>query len=346
MEATAVQPTPQGRQQSVGQVVNFPSPQDRDSLTVRQLADAYCVTYKGRDHAKLARVEWWCAKLGDTKVVDLDADRIADLLDAYADEPVTRYRGKGADGKPVICTASKDGKPFGPRKPATVNRMKSTLGSLITYAKDRRLLPRGFASPLRDVPGRRENNAKTRYLTLAEQDKLLKVARLSRWKKMHLFVLMALHTGARKQELLNLTGADLDLEQRTAKVHRTKTGRPKVLTLTAAVVDEIKKVGVPKSDQLLFPAKRQTKTKERRPYEVQKMFERLVLDAGLVTEDKPDPVTIHTLRHSFASTLAQRGVSLVAIADALGHASAASVTMRYSHMSVDSRRQMIDEAFG
>ena len=344
MKATVGQPTPQDRQQSVGQVVNFPSPQDRDSLTVRQLADAYCVTYKGRDHAKLTRVEWWCAKLGDTKVVDLDADHIADLLDAYADEPVTRYRGKGADGKPVICTESKDGKPFGQRRPATVNRMKSTLGSLITFAKDRRLLPRGWSSPLRDVKGRRENNAKTRYLNLDEQDKLLKVARLSSWRKMHLFILMALHTGARKQELLNLVGADLDLDQRTATVHRTKTGKPKVLTITQAVVDEIKRVGVPKSDQLLFPSKR--KTNPPRPFEVQKVFSKVVENAGLVTKDKPDPVTIHTLRHSFASTLAQRGVSLVAIADALGHSSAAQVTMRYSHLSVDSRRQMIDEAFG
>lgn len=161
---------------------------------------------------------------------------------------------------------------------------------------------------------------------------------------MHLFILMALHTGARKQELLNLTGADLDLEQRTAKVHRTKAGKPKVLTLTQAVVDEIKRVGVPKSDQLLFPSKR--KTKEPRPFEVQRTFASVVRDAGLVTGLKPDPVTIHTLRHSFASTLAQRGVSLVAIADALGHSSAAQVTLRHSHLSVDSRRQMIDEAFG
>jgi len=56
MEATVGKPTPQDRQQSVGQVVTFPTPQDRDSLTVRQLADAYAITYKGRDHAKLARV--------------------------------------------------------------------------------------------------------------------------------------------------------------------------------------------------------------------------------------------------------------------------------------------------
>ncbi len=114
--------------------------------------------------------------------------------------------------------------------------------------------------------------------------------------------------------------------------------------LTPAVVDEIKRVGVPKSDQLLFPSKRQTNPP--RPFEVQKVFAKVVSDAGLVTKDKPDPVTIHTLRHSFASTLAQRGVSLVAIADALGHSSAATVTMRYSHLSVDSRRRMIDEAFG
>lgn len=337
MEATVGQPTPEDRQQSVGQVVDFPPPQDRNSLTVGQLVSAYAVAYRGRDHAKLTRVDWWSSKLGDVRVVDLDADQIADLLDAYADEPVMRYKGRDKDGKKVL-------KAHGRRKPATINRMKSTLGSLIQFAKDRRLLPRGFASPLRDVPGRRENNAKTRYLTLDEQDRLLKVARLSSWRKMHLFVLMALHTGARKQELLNLTGADLDLEQRTAKVHRTKTGRPKVLVLTPAAIDEIKKVGVPKSEQLLFPSKRQTR--EPRPFEVQKMFAKVVQDAGLVNDTKPEPVTIHTLRHSFASTLAQRGVSLVAIADALGHSSAATVTMRYSHMSVDSRRRMIDEAFG
>lgn len=337
MEATVGQPTPQDRQQSVGQVVNFPAPQDRESLTVRQLADAYCITYRGRDRSKLARVEWWVAKLGEVRVVDLDADLIADLLDEFEREPVMRFKGRDKDGRKVF-------EPHGQRKPATVNRQKATLSSLITFAKDRRLLPRGWTSPLRDVKGRRENNAKTRYLTTAEQDKLLKVARLSTWKRMHLFILMALRTGARKQELLNLLGADLDLEQRVAKVHRTKTGRPKVLTLTPAVVDEIRRVGVPKADQLLFPSKR--KTREPRPFEVQKVFAKVVSDAGLVTADKPDPVTIHTLRHSFASTLAQRGVSLVAIADALGHSSAAQVTMRYSHLSVDTRRQMIDEAFG
>jgi hypothetical protein len=96
------------------------------------VADAYAVAYAGRNHAKLARVEWWASKLGDIRVVDLDADEIADLLDAYADEPLMRYRGRDEDGRPVLKT-------FGARKAATVNRTKSTLGSIIQFTKDRRL---------------------------------------------------------------------------------------------------------------------------------------------------------------------------------------------------------------
>jgi len=179
MKASVGQPTSQGRQQSVVQAANFPAPHDRDSLTARQLADAYAITYKGRDHAKLTRVEWWCSKIGDSKVVDLDADRLADLLDEFAAEPVQRFMGRDKDGNKVLTT-------HGPRKPATVNRQKAALASLITFAKDRRLLSQAWRSPLRDVKGRKENNAKTRYLTLAEQDRLLKVARLSSWRKMYL----------------------------------------------------------------------------------------------------------------------------------------------------------------
>jgi integrase len=108
---------------------------------------------------------------------------------------------------------------------------------------------------------------------------------------MHLFILLCLHTGCRKQEALNLSGADIDLERRTALVRRTKTGKAKVLTLTQPVVDEIRRVGVPKSDQLLFPSKRATK--EPRPFEVQKVFAKVVRDAGLVTAEKPDAIGTH-----------------------------------------------------
>jgi hypothetical protein len=153
-------------------VVNFPTPSNRETLTVRQLEDAYAITYRGRDRSRLARVEWWAQKLGDARVIDLDPDQIADLFDEFERGPVMRFKGRDKDGRKVF-------EPHGQRKPATINRQKATLSALITFAKDRRLLPRGWSSPLRDVKGRRENSAKSRYLTVDEQAKLLAVAHLS-----------------------------------------------------------------------------------------------------------------------------------------------------------------------
>ena len=102
MEASVGQRTTQDRQQSVGQVVNFLAPQDRESLTVRQLADAYCIVYTGRDRSKLGRIEWWVLRLGNERVVDLDADQIADLLDEFERSPVMRFRGRDTDGRKVF----------------------------------------------------------------------------------------------------------------------------------------------------------------------------------------------------------------------------------------------------
>jgi site-specific recombinase XerD len=59
---------------------------------------------------------------------------------------------------------------------------------------------------------------------------------------------------------------------------------------------------------------------------VSKVFKRYVRKAGL-----PDRYHFHTLRHTFASWLAQDGVSLYAIQKLLGHSSSA-VTQVYSHL--------------
>ncbi len=52
------------------------------------------------------------------------------------------------------------------------------------------------------------------------------------------------------------------------------------------------------------------------------------------------PVGWHTLRHTFASHLVMRGVPLKAVQELLGHATI-EMTMRYSHLSPDSRREAV-----
>ena len=51
--------------------------------------------------------------------------------------------------------------------------------------------------------------------------------------------------------------------------------------------------------------------------------------------------TFHSLRHTFASSLASRGVSIRIIADLLGHRTI-QMTMRYAHVSPDGRRSAVE----
>lgn len=66
-------------------------------------------------------------------------------------------------------------------------------------------------------------------------------------------------------------------------------------------------------------------------------FKRAVRDAGL-----SESIHFHTLRHSFASHLAQRGVSIYVIKELLGHSSI-STTEIYSHLNVDSLREAVNK---
>jgi integrase len=58
-------------------------------------------------------------------------------------------------------------------------------------------------------------------------------------------------------------------------------------------------------------------------------------------------VTWHTLRHTFASRLLDRGANIVTVQQLLGH-STVTVTMRYTHTNLDSKRNAVAklESFG
>jgi integrase len=308
-------------------VVTFPTPPNRDSLTVRQLADAYMAHYVGLDSGRPARVKWWCERIGDLRVVDLDSDLIADYLDAYAAGRREKYMGRDPRGQPIL-------KSLGPRKPATINRAKSALGALLTFAKQRRLTPRGWPNPIRDVPGRREDNARTRFLSSEEQARLLSAARICSWPRLHLLVLMGITTGARKGELLSLRGGDLHLERGRAHLRATKNGSQRVLRLVPDVVMEIRRLGAPKGEALLFPSTR----KPLQPMDFSNHFLRALRDARI------EGASFHTLRPTHASILAMNGASLVEIADSMGHRTMEMVR-RYAHLAVDHKVALIDRVF-
>lgn len=188
----------------------------------------------------------------------------------------------------------------------------------------------------------------------------------------------ALYTGLRRAELLNLRWEHVDLERRRLIVQntlhfRTKTKKNRVLDLTPAAVEELaawrqwfrdeigraseraadgslhvqlrRKAEVrlailrrcePRPSRLVFPSfRRVDEAGEAAPLDnVQSSFSRAVREAGLTR-----PVGLHSLRHSFAVTLARANVPLTKISRALGHSSL-KTTELYLRFAPDESRDV------
>ena len=96
--------------------------------------------------------------------------------------------------------------------------------------------------------------------------------------------------------------------------------------------------GLRAGEILLFP----TATGKKR-VQVSRTFgdcvEKLGLNAGV--NDPRQRVVFHTLRHTFASWLVQKGVPLHTVAELMGHRSIA-MTQRYAHLSPESLRNAVN----
>lgn len=310
-------------------VLPFPPAANRDTLTVADLADLYLAAYRGRDASRAHYLRQWCALLGSVRVRELDPDAIADALHAFATQPAQRFLGRDK------TTGEARWKNLGLRSPATLNRLRSALSALLRYAKRQRWLPRGWQNPVLDVEALREDNARTRFLSDAERERLLRVAKLSAWPKLHLLIVLAITTGARRGELLRLTYGDLNLATGTAYVRTSKNGQPRVLPLTPAVIAELQRTGIKDAATLVFRAK----YRDDHAMRFDTVWRTALRQAGI------ENFRFHDLRHSCASYLAQSGASLLEIADVLGHQSL-DVTKRYSHLTVDSKRSLVQRVLG
>lgn len=311
----------------------FPTAPNRGEVTMRQLIDAYMASYAGRDAALPQRLNFWVNAIGDVRLREVDSELIADHLEQLAAQPVRKYVGKDKGGRRLY-------REHHARAGSTVNRYKSALASTLTWARHRRLTPKGWHNPTRDLRCEAEGAGRTRFLSKDECDRVLKVARISVWPKLHLLILAAITTGARRGELLALRYRDLNLPDAKessgiAIVERTKNGDARCLVLTPAVCAEIRRQGIGAADALLFPGK----FRREQPYAIEEAWRRALRLARI------EGVRFHDLRHTCASYLAQSGASLLEIADVLGHRSLA-MTKRYAHLTTQSKARLVQNVLG
>ena len=76
-------------------------------FTIRELADAYMATYRGRDRSRPDNLVQWCEVIGDRVAVESDADSVADLIERFLREPAKRYLGRDKKTNVARCSASR-----------------------------------------------------------------------------------------------------------------------------------------------------------------------------------------------------------------------------------------------
>ena len=167
---------------------------------------------------------------------------------------------------------------------------------------------------------------------------------------------LGFYTGMRLHELVNLTWRNVSLTERVITVGDesfTTKGRnqryipicdeaERVLTPPAPFPSQVRDQDTPLITPILAKGRIKNcyvfcKT-DGRPYTgdfISKRFKQGCTAAGI---DKA--IHFHSLRHSFASNLVQKGVSLYTIKELLGHASI-STTEIYSHLNMDSLKDAI-----
>ena len=153
-------------------------------------------------------------------------------------------------------------------------------------------------------------------------------------------------TGIRLSELQGLSRADLDLVSQTVKV-RGKGRKERIVPVGDHAVRALRNYES-KRDELL--GQLQGARVERAAYFLARTGRRMgvrmiqkVVAAFLDQVDEDAGLSVHSLRHTFATHMLDAGADLRAVQELLGHASV-STTQIYTHTSVERLKQVYQKA--
>jgi len=208
------------------------------------------------------------------------------------------------------------------RSNSTVNRYMTALGNAFTVATNEWEWME--ENPMRKISKLSEPRGRVRFLDDEERERLLEACKASASPDLHMLVVLALSTGARHGELINLRWSDVDWQRRVITLHDTKNKERRLLPLAhyaLHLMEEHNKVRNIASD-LVFPSP----SHPMKPWDSRSSWLSALEKANIQN------FRFHDLRHSCASYLAMNGASLAEIAEVLGHKTLQMVK-RYAHLS-------------
>lgn len=177
------------------------------------------------------------------------------------------------------------------------------------------------------------NNAKERYLSAEETQRLHEALERSANPQLKYIVPLMLMFGCRKRELLDAKWVDMDLERRNWYIPMSKTGKARNIPISTKAVEMLRQL--PRWDGCPYVV---PNPDTKKPYG--NLF--CCWDTARKRAGLPD-VRMHDLRHSFASNLVNSGQSIYVVSKLLGHTQV-KTTARYSHLSDATLLSAVDAA--
>lgn len=204
-------------------------------------------------------------------------------------------------------------------KPATLNRDLACLRHMLNKA-----IEWGYqqVNPMKGVKLLKEPPGRLRFLS-EEEIKIL-LHELPAGSK--LIVLVAMYTGMRRSEILNLNWSNVDLKNRILVVEKTKTNERRIIPINDGLYSQLHELSTRKKSELVFAECR---------INLRRNFTDALKRANIRN------FRFHDLRHTFASYLVMSGASIKVVQQLLGHKDL-KMTMRYSHLS----NEHLQEAVG
>ena len=283
-----------------------------------------------------------------TKATEADMERrlsvsvpsrltVGDLLERYESEVIPTHKGSRREiyksrtlrkhfSKIRLCDLSpSDVRQYRDIRlktisPATLRRELAVLSSAINHASKEWGI---FVStnPVTAISVPRTANARSRRLEADEQNRLLSASN----GELRRIIIIALETGMRRGEILQIRRSHIDFILQTLLIPRTKTDTPRTIPLSSMAVVSLK-------EQISISGNitpiRETPLFSLLPDSLSQAFRRLCRRLDIQN------LHFHDLRHEATSMLFEKGLNPVEVATITGHKDT-KMLMRYTHLRAE-----------
>ncbi len=199
------------------------------------------------------------------------------------------------------------------------------------------------------------NEPGKRPFTIEEIKSLIEVASLE-WRGIILF---GLYTGQRMSDIVSLTWANIDIQNKQVSFLTKKTTRRIVLPLLTPLQNFLAEIPAPDNATAnLFPDAASVFYKAGRVGPLSAQFRKIMVACGIVKKAshkkrnegqgmrrQVQKLSFHSLRHTATSMLKNAGVSDAVARDLIGHESAA-VSASYTHIDMNTKRLALENLPG